>query len=404
MLSATDRYMARLIAVPLFSTLVIAAVLLLLDKMLRLFAFITEQGGPIKVVWQMLANLIPEYLSLGIPIGLMLGILLAFRKLALSSELDALHAVGQSYGRLLRVPYIFAVVLAFVNLGLVGYVQPNSRYIYEDLRYELRTGAFGASIKVGEFTHFGRNMTLRIESSKNKGRDLSGIFVKVAGARGTNVSVTAERGQFLSTDDPDVIIFRLHNGVLIDDEAGYKAPRVLSFVSHDLPFDLPKVSTFRGRGTEGGRLEMTLPELLRVGNDSHVSQKSRNEANANFYFRMAEVFMMFLIPLLAVALAVPPKRSSSAVGVFLSVIMVVAYHKVNEYAESMGMLGKFPPILALGIPFALFALLIIWMYHILAHKPGGQPIGAVERVSGKLVKRVAKLFTLFGPRRVVREA
>ena len=55
----------------------------------------------------MLANLLPEYFSLGIPIGLMLGILLAFRKLALSSELDALRGIGAGFGRLLRVPYAY---------------------------------------------------------------------------------------------------------------------------------------------------------------------------------------------------------------------------------------------------------------------------------------------------------
>ena len=108
-LSSTDRYIARLIAVPLFSTLVIAAMLLVLEKMLRLFDFVAAEGGPVSVVWRMLANLIPEYLSLGIPIGLLLGILLAFRKLSLSSELDVFRAVGQGYGRLLKVPYMFAV-------------------------------------------------------------------------------------------------------------------------------------------------------------------------------------------------------------------------------------------------------------------------------------------------------
>ena len=45
----------------------------------------------------MLANLLPEYASLAIPLGLMLGILLAFRKLATSSELDVMRAVGLGY-------------------------------------------------------------------------------------------------------------------------------------------------------------------------------------------------------------------------------------------------------------------------------------------------------------------
>ena len=106
-----DRYLARNIAVPLFGSLVLAAMLLVLDKMLRLFQYVVDAGGPVSVVWRMLANLLPEYLALGIPIGLMLGILLAFRKLALSSELDVLRGIGAGFGRLMRVPYAFAIPL-----------------------------------------------------------------------------------------------------------------------------------------------------------------------------------------------------------------------------------------------------------------------------------------------------
>ena len=115
-----DRYLARSIAVPLFGSLVLAAMLLVLDKMLRLFQYVVDAGGPVSVVWRMLANLLPEYLSLGIPIGLMLGILLAFRKLALSSELDALRGIGTSYGRLLGVPYMFTVPLMLITQGGSG--------------------------------------------------------------------------------------------------------------------------------------------------------------------------------------------------------------------------------------------------------------------------------------------
>ncbi|MEH6714529.1 LPS export ABC transporter permease LptF [Parasphingorhabdus flavimaris] len=381
MLTSTDRYLAKLIALPLFSTLVIAAMLLVLEKMLRLFDFVAAEGGPVSVVWRMLANLIPEYLSLGIPIGLLLGILLAFRRLALSSELDVFRAVGQGYGRLLRVPYLFAIGLMLVNLTLVGFIQPLSRYYYEELRFELRSGALGASIKVGEFTNLGNRMTLRIEESRDNGTKLSGIFVRAENKKEQTVSVTAKSGQFLATDDPDTIILRLTDGVLVHDAPNYKKPRILSFSNHDLPIDLPDIETFRSRG--GKDLEYTIPELVRVGMDEKRPLAERNESRSNFHFRMVEVVMMLLMPLLAVALAVPPKRSTSALGVFLSIVMIVTYHKVNEYGEDVGALGLVDPIIALWLPFALFAALIIWMYHVAAHVPGGQPIGALEKAFSK---------------------
>jgi lipopolysaccharide export system permease protein len=389
----TDRYLARLIFVPLVATLTLAAMLLILDKMLRLFDFVVSEGGPVDIVWKMLANLIPEYLSLGIPIGLLLGVLIAFRRLALSSELDSLRAVGLGYTRLLRVPYMFAIALMALNLAIVGFLQPVARYAYEQLRFELRSGALGASIKVGEFTNLGKRMTLRVEMSEDQGRKLHGVFVRAETKDGKTLAVTADHGSFLATDDPDVIILRLANGRLVHNAPNYRAPRVLSFASHDLPIDLPAIDSFRGRG-RGDNDELTLPELVRIGGSDTVPQPDQNAARSMFHFRIVEIVMMLLMPLLAVALAVPPKRSTSGLGIFLSIVMVVTYHKINQYAEQAGAQGRLDPIIALWTPFALFAALILWMYWTLAYKPGGQPIGALERVFSKAGTALARLLRL----------
>jgi lipopolysaccharide export system permease protein len=388
-MSSIDRYMARLIAVPLFATLIISAMLLVLDRMLRLFDFVASEGGPLSVVWRMLANLLPEYLGLGIPIGLTLGILLAFRKLAISSELDVLRGVGMSYGRLMRVPYMFAFALAALNLAIVGFVQPLARYNYEGLQFELRSGALGASIKVGEFTNMGDRMTLRIEESRDEGRDLRGIFVRIETTDGQTLAVTANSGTFLATDDKDTIIFRLTRGVLIHQTKESPVPRTLTFTQHDLPIDLPKIESFRPRGEN--TLELTLPQLVMSGANDTEAAATRNTSWANFHFRMVEVATMFLLPLLALALGVPPKRSSSPLGVFLAIVMLVTYHKINQYAEGLGALGIVNPFFALWIPFLLFAALILWMYRTIAWVPGGQPIGALERSFGKLGETIKRL-------------
>ncbi|QYU66042.1 LPS export ABC transporter permease LptF [Leptolyngbya sp. 15MV] len=387
-----DRYIFRLTVVPMLGVFALAASLLLLDKMLRLFDFVAVEGGPIGVVFKMLGALIPEYASLAIPLGLLLGVLLAFRKLATSSELDVMRGVGMSYWRLLRVPYAITAVLMAVNVALVFYVQPVSRYYYEQLDYELRSGALGASIKVGEFTTLADRMALRIEASEDDGRRLKGIFARFVANNGQVLSITAREGSFLATSDsPDTIILRLSDGTIVQDTAGPVAtPRVLSFSRHDLPIDLPRIEEFRARGDR--EREYILPELLRIGWSDTQTEEKRAASQASFNFRLVEVVMMALMPLLAVALAIPPKRSTSALGVFLSIIMVVSYHKINQYGEDIAALGRVDPIVALWGPMVLFAALILWMYHRVAHVPGGQPIGALEVWFAKLGKRIRRLF------------
>ena len=375
-MALVDRYLARNIAVPLFGTLVLAAMLLVLYKMLRLFDFVITAGGPVSVVWRMLANLLPEYLALGIPIGLLMGILLAFRKLALSSELDALRGAGVGYGRLLRIPYAFAAVLLLFNIAIVGWIGPYAQYRYEGLRFDLRSGALGAAIKVGEFNDFGKRMTLRIDGSEDGGKRLTGIFTSLDDRSGMRVSATAAEGEFLSTDDPGTIIFRLKRGRLVQDGANFSTPRTLSFESYDLPIKLPSVDPFRGRDEQD---ELTLTEIAdRAYNSASITSKQRRAARANLHFRLVEVAMMLMLPLLAIALAVPPKRSTSGLGIFVGIVMVVTYHKINQYAESAGAQGRLPPELALWLPFLGLVALIGWMYHVIAHRPGGQPIGALE--------------------------
>jgi lipopolysaccharide export system permease protein len=378
-LPAIDRYIFRLVIVPMLSVFAIAASLLVLDKMLRLFDFVAIEGGPVGVVFKMLIALVPEYASLAIPLGLLLGILLAFRKLATSSELDVLRAVGLGYGRLLRVPYAITAVLMIVNVALVFFIQPVSRYYYEQMEYELRSGALGASIKVGEFTTLADRMALRIEESEDDGRRLKGIFARVANDQDQVLSISAKEGAFLATT----------NGTIVQD-TGSQTPRVLTFTRHDLPIDLPAIEQFRDRGD--AEREYILPELLRVGWSDEQPDDKRDASQASFNFRLVEVVMMALLPLLAVALGVPPKRSTSALGVFLSIIMVVAYHKVNQYGEDIAALGRLDPFLALWGPFLLFAALIGWMYWRVAHVPGGQAIGALEIWFDKVAKRIGRLF------------
>src|SRR3546814_15392300 len=89
---------------------------------------------------------------------------------------------------------MYAAALMAVKCAIVGFIQPYAEYAYEGLEFELRSGALGASIKVGEFNKLGERMTLRVERSESEGRDLHGVFVRAESRDGRTLAVTADQG------------------------------------------------------------------------------------------------------------------------------------------------------------------------------------------------------------------
>lgn len=384
MLNKIDFYILRSTLVPLIATLGISALLLLLEKMLSLFDFVINQGGPIDVVWQMLGNLMPQYLTLVIPLAMFLGVLLAIRKFALSSELDAFLSCGLSLHRLLVPSILIALFLLIVNILVVGFVQPYSKYAYEELIFDVRSGALGAAIKSNEFTNLGEGLTLRIEESQNSGRELLDIFAQKEDPNGHIFSVSAKRGSFFASPDQKYIILRLFDGSLIDFDASQNRPRILKFDMHDLPLEVPMFEQFRNRGDDAE--EMTYAELWQERNSGDSS------VIAMLHTRAARALSILIVPFLAVPLGLVAKRSGRALGISVGVFILLLYHKVLEFGYDFAAEGSLSPYISIWLPTAIFVAVTARLYYVGAYQVGGVPLRNLEIISDIIVEAISSLF------------
>lgn len=388
MFTRLDRYLMRQILIPLAMTLGVAALLLLLERMLRLFDFVVNQGGPVRVVFQMLGTLVPHYLSLALPLGLFLGILLAFRKMSMNSELDALRGSGVGLGRLMRPVMALTLLLMTLNVVLTGFVQPQSRFIYRSLVFDLRSGALGASIKVGEFVNLGDDLTLRVEQSRQSGSELLGIFMQRSPEEGRTFTVTAERGAFFSTSDEQTVILRLYDGRLIDMGQQADQPRVLTFDTQDIAIDLPTISGLRQRGEE--YLELTLPELTEAMNDPLLPASERRASLANFHWRLMHSLTFVLLPFLAIPLGITNKRTGKSSGLVVGLSMIIVYNEFSEVTETM-VAGGTNPYVSIWLLFGLLALVSGRWYYMRAYRVGSEPLDWLDRAWSNLADRLKRI-------------
>lgn len=374
--SAIDRYVLRAILTPLFGTLMVAVLLLVLEQMLRLLDFILRENGPIGAVWRMLVYLLPEYFSLALPIGLMLGVIAAYRRLSLASELDALIAGGVSLTRTLRPALFLGAASSIAIFFLVGFVQPYSHYGYSQLAFDVRSGALGRTIGYGQFVRVSEDVTLRISGAFDDGA-LTDLFLEQCFQDNTCAAVTAARGEFYATENANEIRLRLQDGRQFAEPQG-GAPGVLSFVQQDMTLALPEIAAFRERG--GDKKEATFAELIRILNapQTAASAEDYDAYRASFHWRILYSLVGFIVPLIGAPLGIANKRRDTGVGFAIGIGAIVVYIELLEAMERRVAAAEASPWLLMWPIFAAYATGSLWWFREVAERPGLRPLEPIE--------------------------
>ncbi|MFN3958531.1 MAG: LptF/LptG family permease [Parvularculaceae bacterium] len=357
-----DRYILRNVATPLVLALGVAAMLLMIEQMLRLFDFVLAEQGPVDVVWRMLANLVPHYLSLALPLGAFLGVMLAFRNLSLSSELDAMSSSGASVGRLMRPVFALLVVLAIGDFLLVGYIKPYARYEYDKIRFDVTSGALGIKIPQGQFIDITDKATIRLGSVDAASRQAQQIFLELREDDGRRTIITAESGGISTTPDITSLLLRMAKGRQLFLDAGGERLQSLDFDSFDLEVALPAIARFRDRG--GDAREATFTEIIRLVSDSKERGTERWHAyRGQLHWTILHPLTFLALPILAVAMGVSGRRSPSNLKPVIGVAILIVYHELlEEWGLVTVSLGQLSPYFSMWGLFALFVGVSVWLY------------------------------------------
>jgi len=110
MLKALDRYLLREMVVPLVLGLVVLTFLLQVQPFMLQSQLLLARGVPWTTILSALYMLLPQALSVTIPMAVLLGILVGFGRLAADREFVAMQACGVSVIRLLR-PVVLVAAL-----------------------------------------------------------------------------------------------------------------------------------------------------------------------------------------------------------------------------------------------------------------------------------------------------
>lgn len=394
-MKSIDRYVLRNIVPTVLIVLFIAAVILCMERLMRLLDIAVGNGVSTLVVFQMLFNLIPYYIGLALPVALFLGVLLAFRKLSLQSELDAINSCGIGAERIIRPAIMLAGLMMAFNLVLAGYLTPYTRYAFRAIMFDITSGVIEQGIGEGIFMHLPNGYTLRVEQSRGAGRDLYGVFAHREDEDGRIITLTAKRGQLMTGVQDGVVSLRLYDVTRSEWNPETKATGTLQTGVFDWPLNLASLVQFRGRG--GDERELTLLELARAHIDNLRTGRSGNTAEptppsnmpperilapssvaSELHGRVVFSLSMLFLPMLAAPLGIMTRRASRSFGLILGILILVSYHKVLEFTEAYtGATGLPSGPLLWGI-FALFIVGTSYLFATTFRRSGTPPVQQME--------------------------
>jgi lipopolysaccharide export system permease protein len=394
-MKAIDRYLLSQIMPTLLVTLFIAAVILSMDRLMRLLDIAVGNGVSTLVVFQMLFNLVPQYIALALPVGLFLGVLLAFRKLSMQAELDAINASGIGISRLIRPAIGLAFIMMALNFAMSGYIQPYTRYAYRAILFKVTSGVIEQGIGEGIFMNLPNGYTLRVDQSRSGGRELYGVFAHRQEPDGRIITLTAKQGELVTGGLDGNVSLRLLNGNRTEWDPVTKATSTLQFEMNNWELNLSDLMRFRGRG--GDEHELTIAELMRGYRYNLLSGRFGAQATANpepeeppeqivapsavaaeFHNRLIFGISMLFLPLLAAPMGIMTRRSSRSFGLILGLSLIVSYQKCLDFTTAYGSATGAPAGVILWSMFGLFAIGSTYLFYRTDLKAGTPPVQQFE--------------------------
>lgn len=303
-----DRYILTQVLAAMGAVLAIVMSLMVLEHLPRMIEITRWSGHRGEVIGRTVLGLMPEYAGIGVMVGLFLGIGLTVRKLALRGELDVMAAFGVPARRWMRLPAGLAVLMALATLLNQGWLIPAGERQLKQVGQEVMLGKFGQRLPAQSFVDVGSGAVLHFTGYDETTGELLGLFVQTGGQ-----VLSAARGR---------IWIGLDGGVELDLQDGQilfaDGKRVLVFSSFHQQIGAVQSAPIAER-TSAVLKQTDIADLWVGGSDAE---------RAAVYGRSLIALLILTLPTLANVLGKPPRRSASAFGLLVGLVLLVAALKL----------------------------------------------------------------------------
>jgi lipopolysaccharide export system permease protein len=344
-----DRYILRELWPSFLLALVVATLVLFVDKLLWLTSLILRNHLDLITSGLLLCYTLPTVSGLTLPIAFLIGCTLTFNRLSMDSEYVVLQAAGISMYRLLVPLGAAAVVVYGLSSFVLMYVSPWGFQGLQRLFFEVARSHAYYHLQEHEFNDGFQGLVLYVERTVPEQQRLEGVFIADTRS-GVSQIITAQAGELFSQPEALRVILRLERGAIHRSAPPYKRYDVLTFGHYDVILNLE--TSLARQARDEARPRELFPSQLRaeIARRQALGQPSRYLVlywHKLFALPFASIIFAGLGPALGV---VQPKSRRSA-GYVLGLGAIFVYYIFLTASDALtDKIPFFPAFLAAWFP------------------------------------------------------
>jgi len=369
-LRTLDRYIFREVAVTWVAVTGVLLVILLANQLARVLSQAAANDFPREVVFALIGLTTAGNLSVIVPIGFFLAIMLALGRLYHESEMAAIQSCGVGPAGLFRPIGVLGVVIAALLTWLSFFAIPAASARAQEIRAEaLRDAQFGL-LEPGRFRTFGSGSIVFYAERVDSNGILHNVNVFVErptltpqGEKGESKFEiwTATRAEQRGAGQAEQT-FVLYDGVRYEGTPGSGEFRIIKFSEGGIPIRLGEM-TGRARKSD---MKLTA-ELLASSNLDDI---------AELHWRISTPITALVLMLIAVPLARLRPRQGRFGKIGLAILAYFLYSQMLVAARTWIENGTLPDFVGLWWVHGIALCIAVWL--LIRESPPGraQPVPA----------------------------
>jgi LPS export ABC transporter permease LptG/LPS export ABC transporter permease LptF len=327
----------------------------------RLLDLVVRNSAPVPSVAEIFFLIMPAALTVTIPMGVLVGILIGLSRMAADSEVTAMRASGVSVRTFLKIVTIFGFVAWLIALVNTAILAPKSAAALAELQKKMMSSQISFEVQPRVFYEDFKNYVLYVEdvSSASGAAVWKNVFLADITTPGAP-KITIAKEAVVSSGGANTIRLHLVNGE--EHSSNVRTPdqyTISTFNETDTSLTLPPVTKPTQELVPVS--QMSMPDLLR-------QRWNPNKEQARLYWtefnrRLALPTACLVLVLIGIPLGLSARKGGKGAGFVLTIVLVFIYYFLYGTGLSLARNGKVPAVLGVwmaNIIFALMGTALLW--------------------------------------------